>query len=957
MPLRPLGQSLARARCASSRIQCKHANLATAQSPWRFAVRALSDAVDPSLGNGQRQQQSDDGGEWTSSSAASTQLNGYAAASTASDSAESTESTTAENESRPFRYYDDEDGDDDEPSYDIDFTAQRMGFPISDPQEDRFYFNDDIREETRAEATLKAERILAILRNSMTEIDIGKVIHRVAQFSTLPRVTGLALKQFKRSLENKCGPAYKKEFEYLMAFLEGRDEVIDTLELQTRDTDGESKPEFMGLHPEVMADPKLMSIVFIYCRYACLNALQLIKNPANPSPATGAKTSSLWQVKRDYRRVLDIEGLSQYADMMGLEKDDADDDAHPLIDPEWEEFNLENNRIDFRDYNAELSEFISTMKELLSDQDISKMLVAMLASVKTSKLHRKIFQEMICNIQTVLPEDAHEVVLSRLVPFLSGNAATLKDFDSITSSNALQHHRYRHEAILRSLLECRMRCGHILITDLDELDEANTVGSKLTPEQRQKVRTAAWNIVSVLDDRRNHVFFSRFLRYKLAWRPNRSNFDDTFLDNVRLIFAPHDDLLMPLFEETYQDLSVETLTICRVKSRHARRLIRHNASLKVVNEQGERLVATEWLPERSVFYSNLPFKVSPQHLRDALSHIGAVRNFMFFSHPVDGAPDEKTVKKARKRTAKEDVEDEDVEVDGESDAVDGELDVEDDELLDDELALLTSGDDEQHDVKKKLGRPKDSHTPKKNMIIASNMPTQHSVLVEFESTHARDRALQRALQIFGVMMEGWKEHRAVFSTGVEKRRTLSLQHIPFGTTAKQVTDQVNEILREVGLAIETTSDLPPEAIVANGRMELRFESFAEAAQVMGVLQQALAGMARRSPLTPEEVTYQNKRSKVRAKHEIEAGRAKRRAERVARKYAKDHAGDEDWSEQDEINDANYTQEWTSATEKVDPYMEVDELQLAAEEIDARCYRPFEVTWNRPRKQKNKHLYV
>ena len=353
---------------------------------------------------------------------------------------------------------------------DIEFLAQRIGFPISEAElkeraglqlQQQTEEAIGIREESREEATAKAERIMAVLRHSMSELEIGKVIHRIAQYATLPRVTGLSRKQFLRSLETRFGDNNKKELGYMLAFLQGRDDVIDQLQIDSRMGNNQKQevatfddpatlagvagdfvvPKIMGLHPDMVADPQFVSIVFCYCRLACLNSLKLMQRPM--SGFSRASKSSLWQVKADFRKVLDMEGFSHYADMLGLEKgiakdEDEDDDA---MDAEWEEFNLENDRIDFRMLLSQTQGIVDFMKNELPNETISKMIVAMLASVKTSKLHRKIFQEMVCNIQTTFPETYHEQLLSELVPFLSGDNATYEDFDLEVATTALQHHQ------------------------------------------------------------------------------------------------------------------------------------------------------------------------------------------------------------------------------------------------------------------------------------------------------------------------------------------------------------------------------------------------------------------------------------------------------------------------------------------------------------------------------------
>lgn len=957
----------------------------------QLLARALSDAADPL----KWQQQEDDGTSDVGAGTAPVYLNGFGSSRIAS--------VNGFNGNAAYSAVEDHNADDvdvapfldgsdlldrDGTLHDIDYTAQRIGYPIYEGGEGEEHTDAEIREETREEATANAERILAILRHSMTELDIGKVIHRVAQYATLPRVTSLSRKQFLRSLETRFGSNYTKEYEYMLAFLHGRDGVIAQLELDSRksiqsslgppssasasmgDESEAAVPEIMGLHPDLVADPKFIGIVFCYCRLACLNSLKLVQRPT-PGHHRSTK-SSLWQVKNDYRKVLDIEGYSHFAEMMGLEKLPAASslDNVDTMDAEWEEFNLENDRIDFRMLVAQTEELIAFMTAELSNETISKMLIAMLASVKTSKLHRKIFQEMVCNIQTAFPEQYHDAVLSKLVPFLSGNNATYEDFESDVATSAQQHHRLRHEAILRALLEARMRVGHILIHDIDEVDPMHSVSTKLSSELREKVITTAWNIVSVLDDRQYHMFFSRFLKYKLAWRPNRSTFGQTFIDDARKTLGPRcADAIMPLFEETFHHLSVETLTICRVKLRHSHKLIRDRAEVEAVNEDGRVRLREAWQPSHTVFYRNLPHGVTEKHLREALELVGPIKRFMFFSTPVSGCPE---------------------------DAASGRH-VGDESLdyladLDVELAV----DEGEEGGKKSRGKVKELKTPrKKTQVIASDHKTPYQALVEFETENGRERALGRALQIFGVMMGGWKEYRPVFSSTPEERTSISIQDIPFGTRVGDLMDEVNRILAQGGLTIKTSASVPAGVIITNGRMEFRFQSFSEAAQAVDLLHAHVSRMKSRRTLTGDDMFLEAARAKSVEKHVKAAKRATRatRATRAKKQADLDAATaealesasssssnttdrrhdvedafvdeeivDDDFPVDDDVEDDDeqasnkYLQE-----EDEDAYFSLhvaDEQQFSEEDHALReVPRPFDVTWNTPRKPRNKHLYV
>ncbi|KAF4128854.1 hypothetical protein GN958_ATG21971 [Phytophthora infestans] len=869
---------------------------------------------------------------------------------------------------------------------DVEFTAQRIGFPISEAEykeHNEYQEEEGIREESRAEATAKAERIMAVLRHSMSELEIGKVIHRIAQYATLPRVTGLSRKQFLRSLETRFGESNKKEFSYMLAFLQGRDDVIDQLEIDSRmggdaveetnvvtiETDAVGSPidefvvpQIMGLHPDLVADPKFVSVVFCYCRLACLNSLKLMQRPA--AGFNRGSKSSLWQVKADFRKVLDMEGYSHYADMLGLEKqsikqDDEDIDA---VDAEWEEFNLENDRIDFRMLLSQTQGIVDFMKTELSNETISKMLVAMLASVKTSKLHRKIFQEMVCNIQTAFPDTYHEQLLSELVPFLSGDNATYEDFDSEVATTALQHHQMRNEAIIRALLETRMRVGHILINDIDEVEPTQSIPKKLTPEQHEKVITTAWNIVSVLDDRKYHMFFTRFLKYKLAWRPNRATFGETFLLDVRKTLGPRDaEAIMPMFEEVYQQLSVETLTICRVKLRHSRKLLRGRGVLEPLNDAGRERLETAWQPSHCAFYRNLPHGVTKKHLENALGHVGGVKRFFLFSNPINGPPE----------SPDENIDDEE----------DDEPEEDDDEEADDDekpkkkkkKAKKTKSDDS-------LPKGKELKTMKmpkyKQKIIASDKKTPYQAVVEFESESACRKATMRALQIFGVMMAGWKEYRPVFSSTVDEHSGVTLMNVPYGTTVGELVDQVNEILTNAGLNMKVSGLVPRGVMLTNGRLDLRFPSFVEAAQVIELLDEHVSKRkCRRSFSKRDAVLFSEylRLKKNMAKNERKE-KKKEEEEQLAREEEGDLQDDEDplcFGVDEDDDDEDDDEEEEDSHKKKKNVMEVRESldEYFAEWLEAEANmtdeqralsdvpRPFDVTWTPLPKPRNKHMYL
>ncbi|KAL3659967.1 hypothetical protein V7S43_014893 [Phytophthora oleae] len=961
------------------------------QQRLQLFVRAFSDAFDPAkrpLGSSVTPSRPSKFAD-----ASGPHVNGVANGFHNGSNGYSSEQTQPESAKFLASYQDDEDQ-----KPDIDFTAQRIGFPISEAElKERTEYQvmqeqeeDGIREESRAEATAKAERIMAVMRHSMSELEIGKVIHRIAQYATLPRVTGLSRKQFLRSLETRFGENNKKELGYMLAFLQGRDDVIDQLEIDSRmgsvDTDESSDisfdsaededvanlsedfvvPQIMGLHPELVADPKFVSIVFCYCRLACLNSLKLMQRPT--TGFSRGNKSSLWQVKADFRKVLDMEGYSHYADMLGLEKQVPRDEEEDIdaVDAEWEEFNLENDRIDFRMLLSQTQSIVDFMEAELPNETVSKMLVAMLASVKTSKLHRKIFQEMVCNIQTAFPETYHEQLLSELVPFLSGDNATYKDFDSDIATTALQHHQMRNEAIIRALLETRMRVGHILINDIDDVEPTQSVSKKLSPEQHDKVITTAWNIVSVLDDRKYHMFFTRFLKYKLAWRPNRTTFGETFLSDVRKTLGPRDaEAIMPMFEEVFQQLSVETLTICRVKLRHSRKLLRGRGVLEPLNDEGRKRLETTWQPSHCVLYRNLPYGVKKHHLENALAHVGRVKRFMLFSNPINGPPE----------SPYDDIDEEDEEELGND---------EDEEDEDDDKP-------KKKKAKKKVKLekavdliPKDEKVHakgRKKMIIASDRKTPYQALVEFEAESACRKATIRALQIFGVMMEGWTEYRPVFSSPVEKQTGVTLMNVPYGTTVGDLVDEVDGVLAKAGLNVKVSGLVPRKVMLTNGRLDLRFPSFVEAVQVIDLLNEHVSNMKQRRALSKRDayrfeefVKLKKKMKKVEAEakkkknkeeeekkieeeKELASGNGVQYEEKLCFGVDEDDEDEEEEEEEEEdiVNNRlvvvetpeEYFADWLAA-----------EANMTEEELErSKVPRPFDATWTPLPKPKNRHMYL
>ncbi|CCI40711.1 unnamed protein product [Albugo candida] len=797
-------------------------------------------------------------------------------------------------------------------SFDVDFLASRIGnYHAERNSAEDSSFDFEVREENRIDAVSKAERILSVLRNSLTEHQIGKIVHRLSQYSTLPRLTNRSKKQFLRSLQQRFGPDHMKEFEVLLAFLEGRDEdwlrrIVETDEDVAIDNVESAKVTsslVIGLSPDLVTDPKFVTVVLCYARLACLNSLRLIRQPASclnsnskdmTLDSAPKKLSALWQVKNDFCRMLDAEGLGMYADAMGIRPtlsflSDTGGASSSNIgvkslfkeeeDPEWAAFNLESDRMDFRMLMTEMQEIVDLFMHHLSSDELANLLLSVLASLRTSKLHRKIFQEMVSNIQTRLPDEHQNDIMGRVVPFLSGNSAKLEDFQSPNAIHALQHHQFRHQAIIRSLLECRMRFGHLWIHDIDDVQEDHAVPRRLAVEKRQDIVTMAWNIANVLDNRQYHSFFNRFVQYKVAWRPNRPNFIRTFLDDIERRFGPEcAPLLMPLFRKTFSDLSVETLTICRVKSRHMHKLVTQTVRLEELNAEGKARLQNFWRFENCIFYSNLPIGATRADVEDAFRHIGKVKNVNFFQHPVDGNPPIfKFVSDIDNEVDRNDLDIENESVGFDHEELDNDLDNElaDDIIEDSEFDHCPNKESESKiDLapvvgleSQKANKRRRRRVPKNKLrISASGKVSPYCALVEFEDTYSKDRALRPALQIFGVMMSGTYEVRAVFASDVTSNRCISIHNIAFGTPTRVVIDQINTILKletNGGLQVSlydcpdsqenpNAVSIPLHVLITNGRLDLSFPSYQEAAQAVDILGNYVSQYKRIRPLSREE---------------------------------------------------------------------------------------------------------
>jgi hypothetical protein len=137
--------------------------------------------------------------------------------------------------------------------------------------------------------------------------------------------------------------------------------------------------------------------------------------------------------------------------------------------------------------------------------------------------------------------------------------------------------------------------------------------------------------------------------------------------------------------------------------------------------------------------------------------------------------------------------------------------------------------------KKTTTQQKQRRKKYKDIVIASDKPTKNCVAIEFETCSSKKRALQHALQIFGIMVEGETERRPVFSTDVDKHCVISIQKIPFRTPIGEVLSTIRRILHAKGFEIELPQTLPDGVFVTTGKIELCFQEYAQAAVVLQLL--------------------------------------------------------------------------------------------------------------------------
>ncbi|RLN10998.1 hypothetical protein BBJ28_00019080 [Nothophytophthora sp. Chile5] len=267
--------------------------------------------------------------------------------------------------------------------------------------------------------------------------------------------------------------------------------------------------------------------------------------------------------------------------------------------------------------------------------------------------------------------------------------------------------------------------------------------------------------------------------------------------------------------------------------------------------------------------------------------------------------------------------------------------------------------------------------------------TSFHAVVEFDSESTCQKATMRALRIFGVMMAGWKEYRPVFSTPAENRANITLQNIPYGTEVGELVDEVNEVLAAVGLRVNTSGMVPRGVLLTNGRLDLRFPSFVEAAHVAELLNDHVRGMASRRALPEDEkqlqqsfLTYKtglekakkvaDKEKKRQEAAELEEEEEEENEEEnvAAELDEEDDDSDEDFDvgideEDEEDEEAEGDDEKKKAKKR--PVWKVSETDhdyfqglLEAEREfpeQPEQLRPFDVTWTPVPRARNKHMYL
>ncbi|OQR89914.1 hypothetical protein THRCLA_22616 [Thraustotheca clavata] len=711
---------------------------------------------------------------------------------------------------------------------DLTYSARRMGFPHFENE----YVDkpgDEIREETRSDATIKAERVMAMFRRSLNERTTNFILRKLSIYTTNPKPNKYSITRFFESLEQLTNEENQKEYEYLRAFLCGKDIELSTLDSQSL------------LHPSHPLYDELCRVILVHCRRVCTMTYvrHTLKQPS----------SSLPQLKRQLHALLRTQGWEEMASYCGIgtkapaETDEEDND-------EWAAASLESDLVDFRQELEVAEVAMQTLREAkLSPHEIEKVLSMMMAFVKNAKAHRNILQDVACEIQQATPSQPRESTqawVNSVVQYLSENRTSLDELekDPIYAIDYLQYSN-RNDAFLRLLLDARMRTSHIYIKGLDEESLDRTLAFK-SQETRDRVLTCALNLASLFNDKAFHSFYSRFVRHKLTWRSNLETSDGIFLQDVQGLFPQECQLFMiDLMRQVIPDLTLEALTISRLRMVNMGRQVRTTLHFR------EPVEATAWDSSKSVFYTNLPDLTSEETIRKSLRHLGPIKQIFSYYEPRAGlAP--------RLPEGEEVVGDKSKDRKGRGSKKSKDSDTEAEDAID-ETKLV-------------------KRTSAISNIVASERITTLECIVEFEESSSRDKAIHPALKIFGVMVPGEKQNRAIFSHPVDKRTVITLHSIPYCTRIKDVQEILTNVL---GVEFDLGKNVLPDLLLTNGTMELAFASYNDAAFAMEKLRMYLSALPdpkqvippeRKSPKpkSTKEYTAKTKKERERREEEKEA---------------------------------------------------------------------------------------
>ncbi|RHY48552.1 hypothetical protein DYB38_009984 [Aphanomyces astaci] len=816
-------------------------------------------------------------------------------------------------------------------NYDVESNALRMGFPhykneyVEEP-------GDEIREELREEATLMAERVLCRIRRTMGERETNKVLRKLSSYTTNPRPTRYSVAKFFGSLEIMMQADHADEYTYLRAFLCGKDSekaAMDTASL---------------LHPDHPLYHDLCAVILVHCKRACSTTLARVPN------------STLPFVKRQMLRLLQAKGwdaMVSYAGLLHVPRDRNDSCLKP-DDNEWIALTLED---DLAEFDRDLDDAKALLANVrrhgdLSHHDVEKLLSVMVAYVKMAKAHRDILHLLVCEFQNtchvVAPttttsntsssstnhrrhtnnHETHDTWVASVVEYLSSGRVHLPNIQAAEGFAAdLVHHRHRSDAAIRLLLDARMRTSHIYIRGLDEEVLDRTMANK-SDAMRRALLTTALNLATVLDDREFHAFYGRYVRHKLTWRSNFDSSVEIFLGDVadglpKQIPEAARRLLVDSLGRVHNDLTLEALNVCRLRVLNRGRLIRTTATLtrtSVKPDDNESVDAppsplpdlpSSWDRRRTVFYHNLPPKITVETVRHTFQNIGPIVRLWMFDEPraelapvepppatdattdaAAAADDTPTGKKPKKKR----------------------------------VSRKANKEPDQPTRDVDAGKEAEKTAAKMQHVVASERHSTSQCVVEFESESAQQRALHPALKIFGVMVNGAEEVRATFSTAPDVRNVVTIHSIPFCTQIHDVHRHIQAALGD-DLIITLGGSALPDLFVTKGTLELAFNSFEEAAVVVDRLTAYLD-------------------SRPDPKHELPfVGKAKQKYQPTTTKVFVTNPLTKTLRANREKEKADDLQRNTTPT----VYLKYDEG------VDPDAHRPFEVAWTPVPRRRSRHI--